>query len=795
MKRAPRNRCVPVVLALMFASLYAAGQVVVSTVPAGSFPGLAAVDSTRNRAYVLNQQCGTPDCTVAGTLTVLDGSNNQTITTVNVGINPAVVLVNATTNKIYVDNECGSDATCQSAGTVTVIDGNTFATSTVNVGFVPGHMALNATTNQLYVVNMCNGPGIPTCTVHGAGTITVIDGTSLATQSVTVGYLPKDVAVDVTTNVIYVANNQSAAGLTGTVTVIDGSSLATQQVQAGDVTNGIVVDETTNKIYAANLCGNDLSCQTGSVTVIDGTTLATQSVATGILPYFIAVNPVTNKIYTANQCGDSSCTARPTVTIINGTSLSTSNVTVCSSGGESTANLSINTTTNKIYIPCVGTQPGQGRTVTQLDGATIAALPIAVGDAPTVAAINPTTNTIYVPNFLDNSISVIGGATKLQLVPITPCRLVDTRGSGGPLAGGSTTSFDLRGLAQAAGCADISSSSAYSLNITLLPQNGGPVSYLTLWPQGQIQPIVSTMNSPDGRNKANAAVVPAGVSGGVSVYVTNTANLIIDIDAYFAPSSQNTLAFYSVTPCRVIDTRDGTFPSGLGTPHLSAGAARDFPVLTSPCIPSGVTPVAYSLNFTAIPYPGFGSALGYLEVWPTGNQPANPVSTLNNPTGTYVANAAIVSAGTGGEITAFASNDTDLAVDINGYFAPVGGQNALSMYPTPPCRVFDTRAIGQGQPFTGTLSPPVDPVHSACSVPNVGQAYIYNATVVPSPTLPYLTLWPDGEQQPVVSTLNARDGVVTSNMAVVPNRGDGKTDAYASGTTQLILDISGYFAP
>ena len=50
------------------------------------------------------------------------------------------------------------------------------------------------------------------------------------------------------------------------------------------------------------------------------------------------------------------------------------------------------------------------------------------------------------------------------------------------------------------------------------------------------------------------------------------------------------------------------------------------------------------------------------------------------------------------------------------------------------------------------------------------------------------------EQQPVVSTLNAIDGAITSNMAIVPNV-NGKTDAYASGTTQLVLDISSYFAP
>ena len=179
---------------------------------------------------------------------------------------------------------------------------------------------------------------------------------------------------------------------------------------------------------------------------------------------------------------------------------------------------------------------------------------------------------------------------------------------------------------------------------------------------------------------------------------------------------------------------------------------------------------------------------------PWAQQPQNPVSTLNNPTGTYVANAAIVPAGSGGSITAFGSDDTHLAVDINGYFASAG-TGGLVLYPAPPCRVFDSRGVGSGQPFTGTLTPPVDVVHSRCNVPSAAQAYVFNATVVPSPTLSYLTLWPDGEPQPGVSTLNAGDGRVTSNLAVVPNHGDGKVDAYAQGTTQLILDISSYFAP
>ena len=88
----------------------------------------------------------------------------------------------------------------------------------------------------------------------------------------------------------------------------------------------------------------------------------------------------------------------------------------------------------------------------------------------------------------------------------------------------------------------------------------------------------------------------------------------------------------------------------------------------------------------------------------------------------------------------------------------------------------------------------MDVIDSTCGSPATAQAYVLNSTVVPQGGLGYLTLWPDGADRPVVSTLNALDGSITNNMAIVPTT-NGKVDAYASGITQLILDISSYFAP
>ena len=284
--------------------------------------------------------------------------------------------------------------------------------------------------------------------------------------------------------------------------------------------------------------------------------------------------------------------------------------------------------------------------------------------------------------------------------------------------------------------------------------------------------------------KANAAIVQAGAGGGINVYVTNSTHVILDIDGYFVPSgTTSSLAFYPLTPCRVVDTR---FANGLlGSPSIGAGSSRSFPVRSGVCgIPSSAQ--AYSFNYTAVPH----GLLGYLTTWPTGqSQPF--VSTLNSYTGVVAANAAIVPAGTGGNVSVYASDATDLIIDVNGYFAPPG-PGGLSLYTTPPCRILDTRQPPGSAPGNGTTA--VSVTGSTCGIPSSAQAFVLNATVVPPASLGWLTLWPVGEAEPKASTLNALDGSVTSNMALVPAIG-GSIDFYSSDPTYVILDIFSYFAP
>jgi phosphoesterase family protein/List-Bact-rpt repeat protein len=373
------------------------------------------------------------------------------------------------------------------------------------------------------------------------------------------------------------------------------------------------------------------------------------------------------------------------------------------------------------------------------------------------------------------------GPLGLRFVPATPCRIADTRLANGPFGGPFVSGQTSRSITIPSSACNIpATAQAYSLNVTVVPH--GPLGYLTTFPCGQSQPLVSTLNS-DGRIKAVAAIIPAGSNGAVCFFASNDTDLVLDINGYFvAAATTGSLDFYPVTQCRLADTR---MPSGaMGGPSLTAGVARNFAVPSGGCnVPA--TAQAYSLNMTAVPK----GPLGFVTAWPTG-QTQPTVSTLNAPTGVTTANAAVVPAGANGAISVFASNNSDLVIDVNGYFAPPA-PGGLAFYSMAPCRVLDTRNPGSQQ-FAGTLS--VSVVGSGCGAPTSAQSYVLNATVVPPAQLGFLTLWPQGATQPAVSTLNAVDGAITSNMAIVPPA-NGSVNVFSTDLTHLVLDISGYFAP
>jgi hypothetical protein len=122
------------------------------------------------------------------------------------------------------------------------------------------------------------------------------------------------------------------------------------------------------------------------------------------------------------------------------------------------------------------------------------------------------------------------------------------------------------------------------------------------------------------------------------------------------------LTFVAITPCRLVDTRNGSgFTGAFGSPGLTSNVERTIPVPASSCgVPASA---AYSLNFTVVP----SGPLLYLSAYPTTFQ---NTSVLNSPTGQIIANGAVIPADSNGDFKVLASDPTNLIIDINGYYVP-----------------------------------------------------------------------------------------------------------------------------
>src|ERR1051326_7007862 len=186
------------------------------------------------------------------------------------------------------------------------------------------------------------------------------------------------------------------------------------------------------------------------------------------------------------------------------------------------------------------------------------------------------------------------------------------------------------------------------------------------------------------------------------------------------------LSFVPATPCRIADTRNPAGP--FGGPFLHGNAtARAFAIPSSACgIPN--TAQAYALNMTVVPH----GPLGFLTAFPCGQtQPL--ASNLNSIDGRTKAVAAILPAGTNGAACFFASNDTELVLDINGYFVPDSDATAMAFYPMAPCRLVDTRlATGPlGGPSLNASQTRTFPLlSSSCNIPATARAYSLNYTEI-----------------------------------------------------------------
>ncbi|HQQ77433.1 MAG TPA: tail fiber domain-containing protein [Thermoanaerobaculia bacterium] len=125
--------------------------------------------------------------------------------------------------------------------------------------------------------------------------------------------------------------------------------------------------------------------------------------------------------------------------------------------------------------------------------------------------------------------------TALPFIALTPCRVVDTRGNGAPLAGGFLPAATVRSYTVTGVCGIPANAQALSLNATVvLPTGPG---FLVLYPQGGTFPPVSTLNFLGNDVIVNAAVVPISGAGGISMALgVSGSDVILDVNGYYAPT-------------------------------------------------------------------------------------------------------------------------------------------------------------------------------------------------------------------------------------------------------------------
>jgi hypothetical protein len=138
----------------------------------------------------------------------------------------------------------------------------------------------------------------------------------------------------------------------------------------------------------------------------------------------------------------------------------------------------------------------------------------------------------------DPGLQPMGGlpSPPLPLTAINPCRIVDTRGANGSFGGPALVANATRTFILPAGpCPGLpADAGAWSLNFTVIGGAGTfQGGFLTAWPTGSAQPLVSTLNFNASQLVANAAVVPAGTAGAIDVFVNAPAHLLIDINGYY----------------------------------------------------------------------------------------------------------------------------------------------------------------------------------------------------------------------------------------------------------------------
>lgn len=184
----------------------------------------------------------------------------------------------------------------------------------------------------------------------------------------------------------------------------------------------------------------------------------------------------------------------------------------------------------------------------------------------------------------------------LVYVPVTPCRILDTRIVGGPIPANSFRDFDITDVVRFApqggdtsncNVGDKGSFAAAALNITVVSPN--TAGYITAFPYLASQPTAATLNYVAGDIRNGLAIVRLDQSAAAyefSVYSYAQTHLVADIVGYFREPEATALE------CMTLTTPVTGVPSGITT-FSSPSCAAGYTAMSGSCRSEALNAIIY----------------------------------------------------------------------------------------------------------------------------------------------------------------------------------------------------------
>ncbi len=379
-----------------------------------------------------------------------------------------------------------------------------------------------------------------------------------------------------------------------------------------------------------------------------------------------------------------------------------------------------------------------------------------------------------------------------EIISINPQRLLETRTdqpsgqigyAGAQPTAGQTIELKVTGVAPALVPDD---ATTVFLNVTAT--NTARDGYVTVWPCGSPRPFASNLNPMVGFITHNLVAAKVGVDGKVCIFTNQATDLIADLTSYHPAGS----AYMPHVPERLLETRMGqpTGQIGYAGAKPAIGSIVTLKVTGTGTANLPADTKAVLLNVTAVN----SDEAGWVTVYPCGS-PRPFTSNVNLVPGLVRPNLVAAKVGTGGNVCLYSNKSTDLVVDLQGAVPA-----SSTFVPVVPERVLETRTgqpTGQinysaGRPLIGQTTEVKIIGFGSTNVPAGTGTVFLNVTAAEPSTAGFVTVFPCGTTRPLASNLNL-NGVSTPAMVSVKIGDGGRVCIFTSGSTDLVVDIMGYF--